>query len=507
MLDTDLLQPLVFTSVNLLTALAYFTIPVALAWILLRSDIPFTWLFSLGAAFVLFCGFGHLMMGLHADPVFLTISHSATAAVSLISALLLCLNARQVATYLSDAKEAQINLKSAVIKAQQANQAKSEFLANMSHEIRTPMNAIIGFAQLLETTFLDSQQKAYLKTINKSSEDLLMIIEDILDLSKLEAGELKMQAIDFDLRATVEDLLKRFEPKAQQKGLQLHLAIAPDIPQHLRGPVDRLRQVLANFISNAIKFTDSGEVELTIRATSPMVDPAAEGSVELRFSVRDTGIGIAPENQNRIFNKFTQVETSASRQYEGTGLGLAICQKIVTLMSGKIGVNSIPGVGSTFWFQVPLERAHGSTGQRRNTPLSLLHDAHRKAVLVVEDIPANQELMLTVLKQFGYSAVAARDGREALNQIDRHCFDIILMDCQLPEMDGYETTRRIRQAESSQHRIPIVGITAHAMLGDREQCLAAGMDDYLSKPIRLDELEATVRKWLPAIDRRARAVS
>ncbi|MFE4107934.1 ATP-binding protein [Almyronema epifaneia] len=390
-------------------------------------------------------------------------------------------------------ESSQTALERVVAEALQANQAKSEFLANMSHEIRTPMNAIIGFAQLLETTPLDEQQRSYLKSITHSGEDLLAIINDILDLSKLEAGELKLYSTTFDLASTVEELIERFQPQATQKGLRLQAAIAAEVPQYLEGPVKRLRQVLTNLINNAIKFTASGEIEVSVQR---LAEVEAASAVKLGFSVRDTGIGIAPADQARIFAPFTQVEASASRQYEGTGLGLAICRKIVYLMNGEIGVNSHPGIGSTFWFQVALTPAPKPIDSDSTPPLSPTRSAATARILVVEDVLVNQKLMLKALERLGYQADAVDNGNDALQQVTEQTYDLILMDCQMPELDGYETTRRLRQLDEVAKPMPVIGVTAHAMVGDREKCLEAGMDDYLSKPVRLNDLKVMLEKWL-----------
>ena len=389
-------------------------------------------------------------------------------------------------------------LKRAKLAAESADRAKSLLLANMSHEIRTPMTAVVGFANLLTDTPLTAEQSDYLENIRSSGEGLLTLIDDILDFSKIEAGMMKLEFRPFDLRNMVGQVMGLLAVKAAEKGLRLSFTIDAAVPRSIVGDVVRLRQILVNLLANAVKFTAEGEVALTVASRIEV-----EGLHRLTFAVRDTGPGIAPEQQQRIFGSFSQADASISRKYGGTGLGLAISQSLVQQMGGSLGVESEPSRGAEFRFSILAEAtAETAAKPEDRTQLPDARPAGLPAlrVVVAEDNPVNRKLVLTILKRLGYEAEWAADGVELLERMATHVYDVVFMDVQMPEMDGLEATRQICRRYARERRPRIVAMTAAAFPEDRTHCLEAGMDDYVSKPIDLNALIEALRKVKPLAD-------
>lgn len=500
---------------NLMIAVAYFSIPSALFFFVRkRKDLVFPWMFQLFGLFIVSCGTTHLVK-------ILTIYKAAywweagvdlfTGIVSMVTAILLWPLIPKALSLPSPSQLAKANaqlvdsmnetkklneelsaineqFRQARDQAIESSNLKSGFVATISHELRTPLTGILGLNELLMSTKLDDEQKALSKSINEAADSLLAIVNDILDLSKLEAGRLQVDLVPLNLRQLINECLDIVSAPASRKGLSLKSSMDAELMNdQLFGDSVRIKQILTNLLGNAVKFTDKGEIELKAEFVRSEQD-----SVVSRFVVRDTGIGIASKNIERIFMPFTQADQSTSRRYGGTGLGLSICRYLSELVGGQITVVSDEGKGSSFTLELPLLK-HANV-QAGLTASGSLKPVLVSNVLVVEDDPFLQQLAAKQMQRLGVTAKVARNADEALKYLALEKFDLIFMDCHMPGIDGYALTRMIRESQDWR-TVPIVAMTAGAMVGDYERCISSGMDDYLSKPYTLKQLEVMLRKW------------
>ena len=395
---------------------------------------------------------------------------------------------------ITDERATAVKLSTALDAAEAASHAKSAFLANTSHEIRTPLNGLLGLARLAMRHGLDAERRQqYLSQIFESAQSLSAVMTDVLDLSKIEAGKITLEAVPFSLRDILHAVHSSYGALAEAKGLGLSLHIDPSVPAHVLGDPVRVRQILSNFTTNALKFTSQGSVRISAHATAE----TTTGSL-LRLSVSDTGVGIAAETQARLFSPFTQADTSTTRRYGGTGLGLSICRELATLMGGTVGMDSSIGVGSTFWADLPLQ-AFDAGQPVPDTSWDVSDRLQGAHVLVVEDNPVNMMIVVAMLEQWGVQVGQVTDGSLALAAVEhavseRLPFDLVLMDVQMPEMSGHEAARQLRQRYDAQ-ALPIVALTAAALVSEREHALQSGMNDFLTKPIDAQQLRSTVQRY------------
>ncbi|MEO1084565.1 MAG: response regulator [Acidobacteriota bacterium] len=386
---------------------------------------------------------------------------------------------------ISDLEERTQELEAARSEAEAASVAKSQFMTNISHELRTPMNAIGGFLELLGLQNVSPDVRRRLDALRTSSDELTEVIDAVLDFSRLESEEVHLELRPTSVRRVVRDIVRRFGHRAEAKGLKLVADVAPDIPEWVKADPARLRQILMQLVDNGIKFTEEGSVKVRIRRD-------LSGDFDLVCSVADTGVGFATDNAEGLFEAFTQGDASLTRRHGGVGLGLAISRRLVELMRGQIGFGATPGGGGTVWLRLPAPECDPT----RNGRVTETVEVHRAHLLVVEDNPLNREVMVAMLESLGLAVTHADNGADALGSLRDTQFDLVLMDCQMPVMDGYEATRELRRFEGSDRHTPVVAVTAHAMEGDRERCLAAGMDDYLPKPVTLEALAGVVGRWI-----------